>query len=626
MKRWLFLIAAVLLLCGCSAEPEETTPTIPASTLPAPVHATEPVIGYYDPSSSLEASTDGVVRVYPLNRTDSYAVAAMAEDLLLLSGSEVTTLSRLTGDSLYVSAAANLDCYIPADSPAFHAGSRGITYYDDLHRQLVYLDTGLKEVSRFSLPETAVGAPALTADRKNLYYCTADAIRAIDLETGLDKLLRQTSCASQSILGLHWNNTVLECRTENSDGSERTLFISTKTGETLYETAEYISLKTKDSVYFAAVQEGAYLEKLTGTDESGPNLLVTAEYDANTEAVLELNSVIQSSPREDTIELSCYDLTSGLRSSSIRLPGLDTPRNMLGNPDKGLLWFLRYDPEYESDILCCWDMSRSASEDETVYLSPRPTASEPDLAGISLLKKEAAALGSKYGVEILLWTDATYRISSSYHVEGEYQVPLLRHYLKVLDNALSVYPPSFLKEAKSGNGKIYIGLVRSISAAVTSADEPGLSSGFQFRDQNENVYIMLSVGENTVSTLYNDLALVIDNQVIISCSNFDDWEELNPKGFQYSFSYRIASGLEETLFQGTDRAFIDSASTTYPREDRAKIMEYAMQEGNEEFFESKIMQKKLRKLCQGIRKAFDLTKSPEVFLWEQYLEKPLAKK
>jgi len=625
MKRWLFLIAAVLLLCGCAAETEETTPTIPLSTDPAPIHGTEP-IGYYDPDSALEASTEGAVRAYPLNRTDSYGVVAMAEDLLLLSGSEVTTLSRLAGDSLYVSAAANLDCYIPADSPAFHAGPKGITYYDELHHQLVYLDTGLKEVSRFSLPETAVGAPALTADRKTLYYCTADAIRAIDLETGLDKLLRQTFCASQTILGLHWNNTVLECRAEDLSGTERTLFISTKTGETLYETTGYIALRTKDSAYFAAVQEGAYLEKLAGTDESGPNLLVTPDYTGTTTPVLELNAAVQSSIQKDCTELNCYDLSTGLRSQTILLPGSEAPWSMLGSPDNHCLWFLYRDAACESDILCRWDLAKSAAEDEVVYLNPRPTAANPDLAGISLLKKEAATLGNKYGVEILLWTDATYRISNSYHVEGEYQVPLLKHYLKILDKALAVYPANFLREARIGSGKICIGLVRSIAAAVTSADEPGLSSGFQFWDQNENVYIMLAVGENTVSTLYNDLALVIDNQVIISCSNFDDWEDLNPKDFNYSFSYRIASGLDENLFQGADRVFIDSASTTFPREDRAKIMEYAMQEGNEEFFESKIMQKKLRKLCQGIRKAFDLTKSSEVFLWEQYLEKPLAKK
>ena len=36
------------------------------------------------------------------------------------------------------------------------------------------------------------------------------------------------------------------------------------------------------------------------------------------------------------------------------------------------------------------------------------------------------------------------------------------------------------------------------------------------------------------------------------------------------------------------------------------------------------MQKKLITLCKGIRDAFGLKKSPENFLWEQYLNTPLA--
>ena len=42
-------------------------------------------------------------------------------------------------------------------------------------------------------------------------------------------------------------------------------------------------------------------------------------------------------------------------------------------------------------------------------------------------------------------------------------------------------------------------------------------------------------------------------------------------------------------------------------------------------FQSEIMQNKLTAICRGIRKAFGLEKSPEVFIWEQYLNKPLAK-
>ena len=63
---------------------------------------------------------------------------------------------------------------------------------------------------------------------------------------------------------------------------------------------------------------------------------------------------------------------------------------------------------------------------------------------------------------------------------------------------------------------------------------------------------------------------------------------------------------------------------SYPKEDRARIMEYAMTSGNAILFESRTMQAKLLTLCQGIRDAFGLKKSPETFLWEQYLATSLA--
>ena len=65
---------------------------------------------------------------------------------------------------------------------------------------------------------------------------------------------------------------------------------------------------------------------------------------------------------------------------------------------------------------------------------------------------------------------------------------------------------------------------------------------------------------------------------------------------------------------------------SFPKEDRARIMEFAMTPGNEKLFQTEAMQRKLSTLCLGIRKAFHLTGSPDIFLWEQYLHTPLAAK
>ena len=62
----------------------------------------------------------------------------------------------------------------------------------------------------------------------------------------------------------------------------------------------------------------------------------------------------------------------------------------------------------------------------------------------------------------------------------------------------------------------------------------------------------------------------------------------------------------------------------YPKEDRARIMEYAMLDDKEDLFRSAPMQAKLRRLCLGIRKAFHLEEEPVTYRWEQYLDTPLT--
>ena len=47
---------------------------------------------------------------------------------------------------------------------------------------------------------------------------------------------------------------------------------------------------------------------------------------------------------------------------------------------------------------------------------------------------------------------------------------------------------------------------------------------------------------------------------------------------------------------------------SFEKEDRARIMEYAMTPGHEDLFQSPYMQAKLRQLCLGIREAFGMAR------------------
>ena len=614
MKRWLILLLAVLLLTGCNTQPEEPTPT----TEPAPTHSqavTEPV-GYYEPDSPLEVSTGGALRVYPLNRTDSYGLVNMDRDLLLLSGTQVTTLTRLTGSGLYVAAAANLDCYIAPESPAFRAGSKGVTYYDALHRELVFLDTDLKEVSRVALPESILGEPALSADRKNLYYLTERQLRSIDLETGLDKLIREISSASHSLTALHWNDTVLECLVDH----QSRLFLSVKTGETILEYRDELMLDTLDDRYFAVHPDGVFTEFLVGNGDAAPSLLLADPSGLSAAPVLNRNSALIFRRTDEVLALDCYDLETGKQSSTIALPTSMAPWTIRGDNYENCIWFLDYDEVTRSDVLYRWNLDLTAVNDSSNTLSRRYTAESPDTAGLATCQESADAIGENYGVEILLWNGGSGIQPEGYTLEAEHQTTVIRWNLRILDQALAGYPQEFLKKA-AGNapsGKIRIYLVRSITPV--GSEEPQDPAGVQFWTESGAPCVVIPLGENVNRDLYRTLFHVIDSYVMSHCSVYDIWESLNPAGFSYTYSYTAQFEDASAFFEGSDVAFIDLFSMTFPREDRARIMEYAMTPGNERYFASETMQQKLKTLCHGIRDAFDLKKATESFLWEQYLQ------
>ena len=77
---------------------------------------------------------------------------------------------------------------------------------------------------------------ALSSDCEQLYYCTENAVRIFEPETGIDRPLAQMSFAEQSLVNLHCDGTVLECRITDSRGHSFTRFLSAETGLMLYET------------------------------------------------------------------------------------------------------------------------------------------------------------------------------------------------------------------------------------------------------------------------------------------------------------------------------------------------------------------------------------------------------
>lgn len=623
MKRLLMLILCLLLLCGCGAPADSgTTPT---ADTPLPTEAPTEPIGLYDPGSELETQTGGAVRAYLMNRVDIQGVIPFGNDLLLLSGFQQTTLTKLSGENLHIAASITLDCPLSPEDPSLQANEKGITYFDPRENDLVFLDIGLKEVRRVNIPETVTGQPALSADRKQLYYFTADALRSIDLDSGIDRLVRQMAFQHQFVNRLHCNDTILECCVVDGDIT-RQLFVSTATGTLLYESENHITLTTAGDCWFALCQDGSYGEKLTGTGSGDVRMLYAPDHEASAFPLLAQNAVVTSTTRNGQTALDVYDLSDGSHPYSITLPEGYFPTALTADPIRNCIWMLLYDDGYGCDAVCRWDFEKNSAEDDTVYLGDRRTAENPDEFGLEACAELARQLSDKHGVQILIWKDAVVAEPEGYTLSAEYQVPVIRDALARLDAALSHYPEGFLAEAVSemGDGILRIGLVRDISG-ITDSGSLDSAGGLQFWESGTgNAYVLLGTDGAMEQSLYNELFHIIESRIFSKSLALDDWEKLNPKGFSYDYSYLYYKDrTDHSLTEGETRAFIDFYSMTFPKEDRARVMQYAMREESSAFFTSEIMQKKLLAICKGIREAYGLKEHEGSLLWEQYLAEPI---
>lgn len=624
MKRTSVLMLAVLvLLCGCSAQPELPDPP-PVTAAPA----TEPA-GLYDSSSPIEAQSLGAIKAYPLSISDAAGVVPMGSDMLIFSGGEKTVLTRCTGAELRPAATITLPCAVHPEDAAVQVDENSVSYYDADRKELVFLDGALREASRFSLPQTVSGAPALSDDGRMLYYSTSHALRCIDLETGLDRLLTEMYSCTLIPEAVHCGGTVIACDSVDDEGTHSKIYISTRNGAYLYEYTGHIRLQTHGDSYFAQLITGGHTELVLGGSEHGPTLLTPHTYGSTVFALLPLHRAVLATAdgAAASMQLDCYDLQSGVRTSSITLPGTEEIRSVRAVSAEQI-WFVRYDDAYRCDALCCWDTAKTPVEAGKSCLSARYSAENPDYFGLAACRDAADDLSRRYGVQIHLWTDATAFKPWDYTLVPEHRVPVIENNLKELERFLALYPEGFLRTAaeQTSSGCIQICLVRSILGNEDAAGAAGEAVGLQYWDEDRNTYLCLSMSHGQLfRNACHEMCHIIDSRVLTYCKAYDDWGKLNPDGFRYTYDYAVSlAGDFDRWLSGDSRAFIDLYATTYPKEDRARIMEYAVEAGNGDYFSPETMQKKLRTLCLGIREAFGLKGTSEALVWEQYLAQPIT--
>ena len=206
-----------------------------------------------------------------------------------------------------------------------------------------------------------------------------------------------------------------------------------------------------------------------------------------------------------------------------------------------------------------------------------------------------------------------------YVFETEYLAPVLRRELSDLDARLSDYPQEIFDGIRAHFSSLTICIVREICGSAESGSVAA-ANGVQFF-QGSDAYIAIAAGQYSQRALYHELYHVMETRLLTDSAAFNRWEDLNPAGFTYDLDYTANAHRDGSEYlQPETRSFMDTYSMSFPKEDRARILERAMEQGNEALFASPAMQAKLSCLCQAIREAYGLKKSPETFRWEQYLK------
>ena len=601
MKRLLAVILVAVLLTGCAQQEPETAETT-RDTLPV-VQGRQ----LYDPSHALEDMTGGAVRVYPLSEGCTGMVPMGKSLLLVFRGEEKSRLVKLGRNDGVVLAEVELEGSTDCASSVFAAADQSVTCYDAARNVLVLMNGQLKLLTQIACPQDVEGSPVLSPAGDKLYYCVGSDIREYDVRSGQNRLLKSHTVVSQELIGSCFDGAMLLCRAEEMDGDVHTFFLSTETGETVGKDSAYLSLQTYADSYVYERMEGSVREILVGSRDGQMQALTVSSPAAAVFGCLELGGVVsaQEQPGVGTV-LEFYALDSGKKTASVILNGVEKIQTM--HADSHGIWILAGDGQ---PTLYCWDIQKSKTGNDTIYTGKRYTADDPDTQRLEMLSEQARALGERAGLQIHVWNEAVEQ-TGVYAMEPAFHAEAISDGLEQLAGAIDQYPEDFFRILGNGTGEgtLEVALVRSIDGGY---------DGVQFWTEH-GACISLCNGENVAGCFHRELSHVLDSFIIARSRAYDGWEALNPADFAYDMTYDIHADREASSYlQDADRAFISSYAMTYPREDRALILEYAMKDGCESYFTSPTMQNKLATVCKGIREAFGWEQVEGTFLWEQYL-------
>lgn len=302
-----------------------------------------------------------------------------------------------------------------------------------------------------------------------------------------------------------------------------------------------------------------------------------------------------------------------------------------------LVWYEKYNgyvfvltDEDNKAHLMYWDISGEMIENDLDLEDVEESIKAPEGTAVSQeLFDRAENLSEKYGVEILI-ADQCDTVFTDHSADLLLDEADIAQALDTVDYVLGRYPEGFFEQLKHNTYKeIEIQLLGILEKDYSTEEMKYISGGFVNYSYQGKLLMALDARPMNLDdeinpilegTMYHEFSHIIDRRMEFdaryredACYSETGWEELNPEGFEYNDSYY------GTLAPQYADYFVDAYACTNGTEDRARIMECAMQ-GDMDVFENKNgVRQKLEYYCNGIRDSFDTTGWPEVLPWEEIL-------
>ncbi len=288
-------------------------------------------------------------------------------------------------------------------------------------------------------------------------------------------------------------------------------------------------------------------------------------------------------------------------------------------------YFITTARDNDTSRLLFWDPKVAVSGSD-LELEEYREETKPHTAEAHLYQR-AQQLAERFGVDIRIAEQCALDYDE-FLGDAAVDTAQLATALDLLEQSLSSYPQGFFDQLLySKLDTVRIELIGGLRRKDWPENAAFTSFAAFTQEKGDHYLMVVDVKASYVGTYYHEISHIIDRKLSWdsvyregALYSEDGWLELQPEGFSYSYNYQM---LPENWGQYLNW-FVDDYAMTMPTEDRARVLEYAMNGWEWSFVDRPNLIPKLDYYCRCIRDCFDTTGWPEQTVWEQALARAQA--